>query len=684
MKNNFTSKTFAQDVFDDKKMRKYLPKNTYKAIINAKRQGPAIDKKHIDVYANALKKWAQKRGVVRYTHWFQPLNNLTAEKRDSLNSIDKEGNAIVKFRGKELLRGEGDASSFPNGGMRDTFEARGITNWDYTAYPFIKGDCLCIPTTFCGAGGEVLDKKTPLINSAKTLNTQTLRMLKAIGFDAKQVCSVVGAEQEYFLINKDLFDKRKDLVYTGRTLFGKVAPKGQEFDDHYFRPPEYKVIRFMQEVDERLWKLGIVVKTEHNEVAPRQYELAPCYTEAKLACDQNQLIMETLRNVGSKHNFACLLHEKPFDKINGSGKHNNWSLIANEDVNLLEAGTTAKENARFLLVLCAIIQAVDTYNDLLVAVITSANNDLRLGGYEAPPTILTVFLGEPLTNAISTAISPNFKFGKDLLPKDIYSADRNRTSPIAFCGNKFEFRAVGSSACIADLNTVLNTIVADSFMQFADKLEQSSNVWETAKQIVAETIANHSKIVYNGNGYSDEWIAEANKRGLKNLTTASAKDCLSGDKAIALFTRHNVLTEQELNARKEIDLQTYCDTIRLESVVATEIFQRQITPTVEAYQNSLATLAYGKQNLDLDVSAQKDKIRLLEDLQGQCEKVINQLNNVLASVDGMTLIDKATVYGNEVRNHLQSLRKLVNELEAICPKNNWPLPTYGQLLFGEK
>lgn len=684
MKNSFTTKTFAQNVFDYNKMRKYLPCATYKTIVAAREQGIKPSQKHAEIFAAALKKWALSKGVTRYTHWFQPLNNFTAEKRDSLSSIDKEGNAIIKFGGKQLQQGEGDASSLPNGGMRETFEARGITEWDYTAFPFIRGDCLRIPTTFCGAGGETLDKKTPLLNSCIALNKQALRLLSALGMPAKQVKSVVGAEQEYFLIDKTQFDKRKDLVYTGRTLFGKMAPKGQEFDDHYFRPPNEKVTEYMRQVDIELWKLGILVKTEHNEVAPCQYELVPCYTAVNYACDQNQLIMETLNNVATKQGLACLLHEKPFDKINGSGKHNNWSIITDEDCNLLEAGGTPAQNARFLLILSAIIQAVDNYNTLLESSAASANNDLRLGGYEAPPTVLTMFLGDTLLEAMHNAAADGWVFGKDKLPLDIYSADRNRTSPLAFSGNKFEFRMVGSSASIADVNTTLNTIVAESFRIYADRLEKSADVWTECKQIVAETLLQHGRVIYNGNGYSAEWQNEAKQRGLQAVSSKDLTCHMTSDKVVELFERHNILTKRELTARKEIKLQTYCNTVKLEAIVAYEIYQRQIYPAIEAYNLTLTQLAANKQSLDIDNSLECGKITAIDKTIGACNAQQKKIRALVNSLDKLPLERRAETCGGELRANLAELRRLVNELEQVCPKNSWPLPTYGQLLFGEK
>ena len=548
--------TFAENVFDYRKMRKYLPAKTYKAIVNAREHNGELTDKDVEIYAEALKKWATAKGVTRYTHWFQPLNNFTAEKRDSLTSINREGEAIIKFRGKELTTGEGDASSFPNGGMRQTFEARGITNWDYTAFAFIKGDSLCIPTTFCGFNGEILDKKTPLLRSSYALNKQALRILNKLGMPRSRVRSVVGAEQEYFIISKELYGKRSDLVYTGRTLFGAAPPKGQELDAHYFRPPTDDVIRFMQDVDNELWKLGIIVKTEHNEVAPCQCELAPCYSDSTDACNQNQLIMETLKTTAEKHGLKCLLHEKPFDKINGSGKHNNWSLITDRDENLFETGSTAQENARYLLFLAGVVKAVDEYNDLLLASVASASNDLRLGGYEAPPQILTVFLGEPLDKTIQYACGGKWRAGKDCLPKIVNVTDRNRTSPFAFTGNKFEFRMVGSSASISDVNTTLNVIVAESLRQFADELDNACDVWQKTGELITQVFAEHKRVIFDGNNYSDDWIEEAKKRGLLNADAVESIEFLSREKNLRLFERHGVLTRREQLARQDVLLQT--------------------------------------------------------------------------------------------------------------------------------
>ena len=684
MKSIFNTETFAENVFDYPKMRKYLPKATFDAIKLAHEQNVAPSKKHAEAYAEALKKWAIRRGVTRYTHWFQPLNGLTAEKRDCLFSLNKEGDAVIKFGGKQLLLGEGDASSLPNGGMRETYEARGLTNWDFTAFAFISGDCLRIPTTFCGAGGQTLDKKTPLLKSNLALNTQAVRLLKALGMPVKSVKSVVGAEQEYFLTDKTLFDKRKDLVYTGRTLFGKMAPKGQEFEDHYFRPPDEKVIGFMREVDWELWKLGIIVKTEHNEVAPRQHELVPCYTDVNTACDQNQLVMETLNNVATRQGLACLLHEKPFDKINGSGKHNNWSLVTDNDVNLLEAGNTPETNARFVLILSAVIKAVDEYNNLLLSSVATASNDLRLGGFEAPPRILTVFLGEPLCKAMSDVTAGELQLGKDLLPTNLNAVDRNRTSPFAFTGNKFEFRMVGASATVADVNTVLNCIVAESMRRYADELEKSFDAWETAQRLVADAFEKHRRVIYNGNGYSDEWVKEAANRGLASYTTAELINRLTDEPNAELFERHGVLSARELQALRDVRLKRYCDTVHLESVVACEIYERQIASVAEDYARVLAETAANKQALQLNCADEKNKISELNELQKSCVTDITQLKEIITNGEKLPLSDKAELYGEHAREKLRALRDDVSKLEQVCPKSKWPLPTYGQLLFDEK
>lgn len=684
MKLHKRGKTFAKNVFDDGKMKKYLPKRTYQAIVNARENYTELSQQDRDAYAQAVCRWALKNGVTRYTHWFQPLNNYTAEKRDSLYSLNKERTARVKFRGKELSKGEGDASSFPSGGIRQTFEARGITQWDYTSYAFIKDGCLCLPCTFTSFNGEVLDKKTPLIRSSIALNKQAMRVLNALKDSNQHVYSVVGAEQEYFLIDKALFEQRIDLIYTGRTLLGAKPPKGQEFDDHYFRPPDSKVAKFMQSVDEELWKLGIIVKTEHNEVAPRQHELAPCYTRANLACDYNQLTMETLKRVADEHDLACLLHEKPFDYVNGSGKHNNWSLLTDKDENLLEMGQTPYENARFLLFLAAVVKAVDDYSELILSTVSSAGNDCRLGGYEAPPQILTVFLGEPLERAIQYATSRKWRCGVDSLPTVASGTDRNRTSPFAFTGNKFEFRMVGSSASISDVNTALNVTVAESLRQFADVLENSNDVMSSVSQLICETFSKHRRIIFDGNNYSESWLDEAKRRKLKSATTVDCIESLNSAHTLNVMEKHNVLTHREMLARHQILLTNYVNTVKVEGNVVVEIYRKQIASAIQGYLLQLTEIAHNKCELNIACDLEITKIDKLSRLLNTCHTKCEQLSKLvckLPSIDGA--LSQAHYCEQNVLPQLSSLRKSVDKLEQLCPESVWPLPTYGQMLFGE-
>lgn len=684
MKCTKVRKTFAENVFDDDKMKRYLPKSTYAAIVNARENYIELSQKDRDTYANAVCRWALNKGVTRYTHWFQPLNNYTAEKRDSLFSIDKSYNAVVKFRGKELSRGEGDASSFPSGGMRQTFEARGITQWDYTSYAFIKDGCLCVPCTFTGFNGEVLDKKTPLLRSCKALDVQAVRVLRALGENVRHVYSVVGAEQEYFLVDKALYDKRKDLIYTGRTLFGAEPPKGQEFDDHYFRPPNKRIAEYMCAVDDELWKLGILAKTEHNEVAPRQHELAPCYVRANLACDYNQLTMETLKNVAYEHELACLLHEKPFAYVNGSGKHNNWSLLTDGDENLLEIGDMGWQNARFLLFLAAVVKAVDEYSELIVASVSSAGNDCRLGGYEAPPQVLTVFLGEPLEKLIQYATSKKWRCGVDSLPSVTVGTDRNRTSPFAFTGNKFEFRMVGASVSISDVNTVLNTAVAESLKQFADRLEKATDVYAKVKELIAETFAKHKKIIFDGNNYSESWAYEAKRRKLKSATTVSSIENLSNAHNVNLLEKHNVLSHREMLARQQILLTNYVNTVRVECNVAQQLYRRQIEPSAEGYLKQLTDLAQNKNGLSVTCELEVGKIdkitKLLKLCNTRCAALQKHLQKLSVQENDL---QRARYCESVLLPAALSLRKSVDRLENVCPQSVWPLPSYGQLLFNE-
>ena len=673
---------FAANVFDDGKMRKYLPKSTYEAIVKARESGLEPSERDRNEYAKALIKWARRLGVTRYTHWFQPLNNFTAGKRDSIFSIDKFGNAKIKFRGKELSCGEGDASSFPNGGMRQTFEARGATLWDYTSYAYVIDDCLFIPTTFTSSNGDVLDKKTPLIRSSIALNREACRVLRALGDNIKRVWSVVGAEQEYFLIDSDLFNKRRDLIYTGRTLFGAKPPKGQEFNDHYYRKPSVRVEKFMQELDAELWKLGIVVKTEHNEVAPHQFELAPCYAKVNLACDYNQLTMETLRGVAKKHGFTCLLHEKPFRYVNGSGKHNNWSILTDTDENLLEMGDTAYQHARFMLFIAAVVAAVDDYSELLVASISCHGNDCRLGGYEAPPQILTVFLGEPLSNAIKDICARKWQAGKDTLPKITTGTDRNRTSPFAFTGNKFEFRMVGSSASISDVNTALNVAVAETLRQFADELESSTDVWQTVTRLIAETFNRHKRIIFDGNNYSERWATEAERRKLKSVNTVAAIESTSNAHNVNLLERHEVLTHREVLARQQILLQNYSNTLRVEGQVALETYRQQIAPSVTQYLATLTKLAKDKSDLGVSCEEELRQIERITKLLKQGSVRRAKLKKHLAEADAIEhLLHKAQYMQDRVLPAMEALRQVADTMEQLCPSHLWPMPTYGEMLF---
>ncbi|MBQ2421181.1 MAG: glutamine synthetase III, partial [Clostridia bacterium] len=590
-------------VFDDAVMKERLPKETYKAVTKSITNNTPLSLDVANVVANAMKDWAIEKGAKHYTHWFQPMTGITAEKHDSFISPSTEGKVIMEFSGKELIKGEPDASSFPNGGIRATFEARGYTNWDPTSYAFIKDSVLCIPTAFCAYTGVALDKKTPLLRSIDALNVQALRILRLFGnTSVKRVIPTVGPEQEYFLIDKERCEKRRDIMYTGRTLFGAKPPKGQDLDDHYFGAIKPRVQAFMTELDEELWKLGVLAKTEHNEVAPAQHEFAPIYTTTNIATDHNQLTMETMKKVAAKHNLVCLLHEKPFAGINGSGKHNNWALSTDKGKNLLDPGKTPSENAQFLLFLAASIKAVDDYQELMRISIASASNDLRLGGDEAPPAIVSIFLGDELT-AILDAIengtpykntdAADMEIGVSVLPhfpKD--NTDRNRTSPFAFTGNKFEFRMLGSSASVASPNIVLNTIIAEALRQYADELEGAEDLSAAVSKLIKRTIKKHKRIIFNGDGYSKEWQEEAKKRGLLNLaTTVDCMPYLISEKSVKLFTEHKVFTELELHSRYEIYLEQYSKVIKIEALTALDMLRKEIIPAVAAYIKDLAESA---------------------------------------------------------------------------------------------
>lgn len=673
---------FACDVFDDAKMKRYLDKKTYKAMGLAK-FGAAVSEETAEKYARGLRKWALHNKAHRFTHRFQPLNNCMAGKRDSLVSVNRKGDAVVKFRGKELKKGEGDASSFPNGGMRQTFEARGITQWDCTSQAFLRNGCLSIPTTFVSANGETLDKKTPLLRSCAALNLQALRILKLLNINCNAVFGVVGAEQEYFLVDKQTYLQRPDLLYCGRTLVGCLPPKNRQLHDHYYRPPNDRLLQFWQEVDSQLNKLGIVVKTEHREVAPSQFELAPCYAPVNVACDQNHVIMETLQSVANKFDLVCLLHEKPFDKLNGSGKHNNWSLLTDTDENLFETGDTPKAQARFILFLAGVVKAVDEYGDLLCFSTSSAGNDCRLGGYEAPPRIISVFLGDIYYALLEVLSDDNWQLGRDLLPQIQESTDRNRTSPFAFTGDKFEFRAVGSSASLADCNTVLNTIAANSLRYIADNLKSSKNFWRDAKTLVRQIFQNHGKIVFNGNNYSQTWKEEAQRRNLNCVgNTPQAIECISLKKNIQLFTEHNVLGVREIRALQQIQYENYVGTLDIEANTLVEICLKQIVPSVEKHIGFNAKVAADKQILGLNAATE---ISAVKKASAQNRKLLwhaCRLRKLIQQRPAQTAAQQAEYFCDIIIPQMLKVRQLADALEQLCPKEYWPLPTYGDLLFG--
>ncbi len=683
-------------VFGDEAMKERLPKETYKSVTKSIKNNTPLSLDDANVIANAMKDWAIEKGATHFTHWFQPLTGITAEKHDSFVSPSGEGKIIMEFSGKELIKGEPDASSFPNGGIRATFEARGYTNWDPTSYAFIKDRVLCIPTAFCAYTGVALDKKTPLLRSIDALNIQALRILRLFGnTGVKRVIPTVGPEQEYFLIDKDRCEKRRDLMYTGRTLFGAKPPKGQDLDDHYFGAIKPRVQSFMAELDEELWKLGVLAKTEHNEVAPAQHEFAPVYTTTNIATDHNQLTMETMKKIAAKHNLVCLLHEKPFAGINGSGKHNNWALSTDKGKNLLDPGKTPSENAQFLLFLAASIKAVDEYQDLMRISIASASNDLRLGGDEAPPAIVSIFLGDELT-AILDAIEKGTQYkntdlsdmeiGVNVLPhfpKD--NTDRNRTSPFAFTGNKFEFRMLGSSASVANPNIVLNTIIAEALRQFADELDGAEDFSASVLSLIKRTIKEHKRIIFNGDGYSKEWQEEAAKRGLLNFkTTVDCMPHLISEKSIDLFTRHKVFSEVELHSRYEIHLEQYSKVVRIEALTALDMLHKEIVPAVAAYIRDLADSAASKKAVSpaLSTAFEERLISRLSKLAEQLCEYISELDTATHSpVNHTNALEDAEYCRDVILIKMAEARRVADELETLVGEKYWPYPTYGELLF---
>jgi glutamine synthetase len=689
---------FASKVFDDRVMKATLPAKVYNSLRRTIDEGQNLDISVANAVAAAMKDWALQQGATHYTHWFQPLTGITAEKHDSFISPSPDGGVIMEFSGKELIKGEPDASSFPSGGLRATFEARGYTAWDPTSYAFIKGKTLCIPTAFCSYGGEALDKKTPLLRSMEALNRQAMRILHLFGNDTvKCVRTSVGPEQEYFLVDADMYNKRKDLVFTGRTLFGAKPPKGQEMDDHYFGVIKPRVEAYMQDLNRELWKLGILAKTEHNEVAPAQHELAPIYTTTNIATDHNQLTMEIMQKVAARHGLVCLLHEKPFARVNGSGKHNNWSIATDTGVNLLSPGDTPYENAQFLLFLCAVIKAVDDYQDLLRISVATAGNDHRLGANEAPPAVVSIFLGDEL-NAILEAIENDtpysgahktqMKLGVSVLPRFTRdTTDRNRTSPFAFTGNKFEFRMLGSSNSIACANIMLNAAVAESLRQYADMLEKADDFQSALHDMIRDTIRAHKRIIFNGNGYDDAWIEEATKkRGLLNYrTTADCLPHLLDKKNVDMLTSHGVYSEVELQSRCEIMLENYCKTILIEASTMVDMARCEIAPAIEAYVKELADTAARKRSVseDMPIAYESTLIKKLSVLAEGILLAADALEQ--ASVD-IAQVDDVTAQSAAIRDTLllkmSALRVPCDEAETLTAKRYWPFPTYAELLFG--
>ena len=688
---------FGSMVFDDATMKERLPKETYKALKKTMKNGDPLDINVANIVANAMKDWALEKGATHYTHWFQPMTGVTAEKHDSFINPTDDGKVIMEFSGKELIKGEPDASSFPSGGIRATFEARGYTAWDPTSYAFVKDGTLCIPTAFCSYTGEALDKKTPLLRSMERVSAEAVRVLHLLGDkDTTRVVTTVGPEQEYFLIDKDLYDQRKDLILTGRTLFGAKAPKGQELEDHYFGSIKPRVMAFMQDLDEELWKLGIYSKTRHNEVAPAQHEMAPIFTTTNLATDHNQLTMEVMRKVAQKHNLVCLLHEKPFAGVNGSGKHNNWSLSTNTGRNLLSPGKNPAQNTEFLLFLAAIIKGVYEYQDLLRISVASAGNDHRLGANEAPPAIISMFIGDDLkavmdsiisgTEAVSAG-SQKLELGVDVLPdfkKD--TTDRNRTSPFAFTGNKFEFSSLGSSLNIACPNIMLNTIVAEELSQFADELEKADDRDTAVKALIKRVFTDYQDIVFNGDNYSPEWVVEAERRGLLNLRSMpEAMPHFIDKKNVELFTKHNVHTKREMYSRYEIQQEEYGKVINIEALTMLDMAKKDIFPAVSAYVAELASACNAKKALseslpcDAEIKVIEKLSKLLVCFQNKIEALEAKVNEAKGIED---VADQAMFYGKEVFGAMNELRAIGDEMETSTAADYWPYPSYAELLFG--
>ena len=691
-----TPELFASMVFDDVVMKATLSAKVYKSLRRTIDEGAPLDPSVADAVASAMKEWAISKGATHYTHWFQPLTGITAGKHESFIAPSPDGRILMDFSGKELIQGEPDASSFPSGGLRATFEARGYTAWDPTSYAFIKDKTLCIPTAFCAYGGEALDKKTPLLRSMQAINKQALRILRLFGnTDVKRVVTSSGAEQEYFLIDRDLYLKREDLVFTGRTLFGAKPPKGQEMDDHYFGAIKPRVKAFMEELDEELWKLGVLAKTEHNEAAPSQYELAPVYTTTNVATDHNQIVMEVLQQVAARNGLVCLLHEKPFKGVNGSGKHNNWSMSTDTGHNLLSPGETPYENAQFLLFLCAVIKGVDEYQDLLRMAVSVAGNDHRLGAHEAPPAVISIFLGDELTEVLEAIEKDvpyggvqrkSLKLGVDVLPRlPQDTTDRNRTSPFAFTGNKFEFRMVGSSDSISCANVITNAAVAESLQQFADRLEKAENFEEDLHALIKETIREHKRIIFNGNGYDEAWIKEAVEvRGLLNLRTcADAIPTMLEKKNVEMLSRQGIFTPTEVKSRCEINLENYCKHVQIEANTMVEMARQQILPATEAYCAHLAGNANEKMQLNPDLACRYEKnlVAKLSGLTDEIDQATSALELAIELYPKNGMIPLAEYIRDNILPDMEALRKVCDEAETVTAKEYWPFPTYSDLLF---
>ena len=683
---------FGSDVFNESVMKERLPKATYKALKKTIDNGDPLDIEVANIVANAMKDWAVEKGCTHYTHWFQPMTGLTAEKLDSFISPTEDGHVIMEISGKELVKGEPDASSFPSGGLRATFEARGYTAWDPTSYAFIKEKALCIPTAFCSYNGEALDKKTPLLRSMEAINKSALRILKMFGSDATRVTANVGPEQEYFLVDREMYAKREDLILAGRSLYGAPAPKGQELEDHYFGTIKTRVQAYMKDLDEQLWRLGIYAKTKHNEVAPAQHELAPIYGTTNIATDHNQLTMEIMKRTARKHGFKCLLHEKPFAGINGSGKHNNWSISTNTGVNLLDPGKTPAENAQFLLFLTAVIKAVNDYQDILRASVASAGNDHRLGANEAPPAIISIFLGDELTGVLDAIVNGvkyedkrvEMEIGVDVLPhfpKD--TTDRNRTSPFAFTGNKFEFRMPGSKLSVAGPNTVLNTIVADVLDQFADELEKADNFQDALDDLIKRTIKENQNIIFNGNGYSDEWPVEAEKRGLLNLkSTPEAVPAFLAQKNVDVFSKYGVYTEAELQSRVEILLDEYCKTLNIEALTMIDMAKKEILPAAAKYIKDIAKTAELAKSCGAETVFEEETVKEISALVTEMYKALGTLEADVQKVHSIEdTQEMANFFHDTIFADMGALRVPADKIETLVGKDYWPYPTYSDLLF---